>query len=267
MDGFRYTAVSMVWTAIPAIQTFRAWPDRPRLTPRFDMHRQAVNPLPSSSARSTTRRKLRQTHLPHLPAVHGPWRHQERGFSAVSQKCSATLRIAFCFIDLICAGRCDSLQWPPAPPPAMFIRVKHNGSHDCLRVVHSQRVGDRPVCSEVWPGNTTDVKTLLPLVRRLLERFGIEQVCIVSDRGMISDGTVAVLEDRFPGLKYFLWARLRSDHEGRDTVLSWGGAYHEVHGPGKQARAHSPLKVEEVRFTAADGGDRRLVACHNVEQS
>ena len=125
----------------------------------------------------------------------------------------------------------------------------------------------RPVCSEMWPGNTTDVKTLLPVVKRLRSRFGIQQVCIVSDRGMISDATVATLEDAFPGLKYILGARLRSDHEVRDTVLSWGGSYHEVHGPRKHSKDPSPLKVKDVRFTAADGRDRRFVVCHNVEQA
>ena len=125
----------------------------------------------------------------------------------------------------------------------------------------------RPVCSEMWPGNTTDVKTLLPVVKRLRQRFGIQQVCIVSDRGMISDKTVATLEDTFPGLKYILGARLRSDHEVRDTVLGWGGAYHEVHGPRKQSKDPSPLKVKNVRFTAEDGRDRRFVVCYNSEQA
>jgi hypothetical protein len=125
----------------------------------------------------------------------------------------------------------------------------------------------RPICCEMWPGNTTDVKTLLPVVKRLRGRFGIEQVCVVSDRGMISDDTVAKLEDEFPGLKYILGARLRSDHEVRDTVLSWGGRYHEVHGPRKQNKDPSPLKVKDVRFTAEDGRDRRFVVCHNVEQA
>jgi len=125
----------------------------------------------------------------------------------------------------------------------------------------------RPICCEMWPGNTTDVKTHLPIVKRLRTRFGIEQVCIVSDRGMISDGTIATLEPGFPGLKYILGARLRSDHEVRDTVLSWPGRYREVHGPRQHSKDSSPLKVKEVRFTAEDGRDRRFVVCHNVEQA
>ena len=44
----------------------------------------------------------------------------------------------------------------------------------------------RPICCEMWPGNTTDVKTLIPVVDGLYRRFGIVKVCIVADRGMIS---------------------------------------------------------------------------------
>ncbi len=150
-------------------------------------------------------------------------------------------------------------------------RHGHNKDHrpDLKQMVVGMVLsGDgRPVCCEFWPGNTADVKTLLPVVKRLRGRFGIEQVCVVSDRGMISDATVAALEDEHPGLKYILGARLRSDHEVRDTVLSWPGAYHQVHGPRQQSKDPSPLKVKDVHFTAEDGRDRRFVICHNSEQA
>jgi hypothetical protein len=125
----------------------------------------------------------------------------------------------------------------------------------------------RPICCEMWPGNTTDVKTLVPVIKRLRGRFGIAQVCIVADRGMISDGTIATLEDELPGTRYILGARLRADHEVRDKVLSWPGRYHEVHGRRQHSKDPSPLKVKDVRFTAEDGRDRRFVVCHNVEQA
>ena len=125
----------------------------------------------------------------------------------------------------------------------------------------------RPICCEMWPGNTTDVTTLLPVVKRLRKRFGIEQVCIVADRGMISDETIATMEDEFPGLRYILGARLRADHEVRDKVLGWPGRYHEVHGPRQCSKDPSPLKVKNVGFTAEDERDRRFVVCYNVEQA
>jgi len=32
---------------------------------------------------------------------------------------------------------------------------------------------ERPVCCELWPGNTTDVRTLVPIVERLRARYRI----------------------------------------------------------------------------------------------
>jgi hypothetical protein len=55
-----------------------------------------------------------------------------------------------------------------------------------------------PVCSEMWPGNTTDVRSLLPVVDRLQRRFSIGRICIVADRGMISAETIAGVEARAP---------------------------------------------------------------------
>ena len=67
----------------------------------------------------------------------------------------------------------------------------------------------RPVCSEMWPGNTADVTTLIPVIDRLRRRFDIARVCVVADRGMISAETVAELEAR--RLLYILGVRERSD--------------------------------------------------------
>ncbi len=41
----------------------------------------------------------------------------------------------------------------------------------------------RPICCDLWPGNTADVTTLTPVVDRLRARFGVAKVCIVADRG------------------------------------------------------------------------------------
>jgi hypothetical protein len=49
----------------------------------------------------------------------------------------------------------------------------------------------RPVCTEMWPGNTADTGSLVPVVDRLRKRFSIGRVCLVADRGMISAETIA----------------------------------------------------------------------------
>ena len=44
----------------------------------------------------------------------------------------------------------------------------------------------RPIAVSVFPGNTSDTKTLMPQVKAMKERFGIESMILVGDRGMIS---------------------------------------------------------------------------------
>ena len=41
----------------------------------------------------------------------------------------------------------------------------------------------RPVCTEMWPGNTADVTSLISVIDRLQRRFRINRVCVVADRG------------------------------------------------------------------------------------
>src|ERR687892_67728 len=84
-----------------------------------------------------------------------------------------------------------------------------------VAVVMDQR--GRPICCEMWPGNTTDVTALMPVVDRLGRRFGIPRVCVVADRGMISAETIAALEAR--GLEYILGVRERTTKEVHTLVL------------------------------------------------
>ncbi|HIJ64817.1 MAG TPA: IS1634 family transposase [Candidatus Hydrogenedentes bacterium] len=119
----------------------------------------------------------------------------------------------------------------------------------------------RPVCSEVWPGNTTDVKTLLPIVERLRTRFNIGTVCIVADRGMISKATMKTL-DETDGVDYILGVRMRNCKEVKEDVLCRGGRYQQVYPKSADPKAPSPLKVKEVRV-----GNRRYVVCHNKDQA
>jgi len=74
-----------------------------------------------------------------------------------------------------------------------------------------------PLCTEMWPGNTADVTTLLPVIDRLRQRFGIGRVCVVADRGMISAAAIAGLEER--RLEYILGARERSDALVKKIVM------------------------------------------------
>ena len=126
-----------------------------------------------------------------------------------------------------------------------------------------------PVCCELWPGNTADVTTLVPVAQRLQDRFGIRSVCLVADRGMLSQATMAAIEEQ--GWSYILGVRMRASKEFREEVLGADAPELAV----AVERAHQPrrsleLKIQDVRVRAAGegvDGERRYVVCRNAEQA
>jgi len=118
-----------------------------------------------------------------------------------------------------------------------------------------------PLCCEMWPGNTTDVKTLLPVVERLQRRFRVRAVCILADRGMIRKQTLAALEQAEPPVRYILGARMRRQKEVAETVLTSPGEWQEVYPPRTASKAPAPLQVREVVVAG-----RRYIVCVNEEE-
>jgi hypothetical protein len=117
----------------------------------------------------------------------------------------------------------------------------------------------RPICTEIMPGNTADVRVLIPIVDRLRHRFAIGRVCVVADRGLISAATLAGLEQR--GLEYILGARERTDRLVREVVLA-------------DERPFTPLLVErangaETQLFAKEvrHAGRRYIVCRNEAEA
>jgi transposase len=116
-----------------------------------------------------------------------------------------------------------------------------------------------PISCELWPGNTADVTTLLPVVDRLRQRFHIGRACIVADRGMICQETLNELDET--GRPYILGARMRKQQEVREQVLAEGGRFRVVHEAPQKSTDPAPLKVKEVTVQG-----HRYVVCVNPEQ-
>ena len=117
---------------------------------------------------------------------------------------------------------------------------------------------DRPFASFLWPGNTADVTRLMPVVQRLRERFGIAQMCIVADRGMISAATIAALEKA--GLAYILGVRERSTKEVRNGVIEDDGVAVPLVIP--RQKGETQLAITETTLKG-----RRYVLCRNEEEA
>lgn len=120
----------------------------------------------------------------------------------------------------------------------------------------------RPLCCEMWPGNTTDVKTLIPVVERIRKRFTVSKFCVVADRGMISNETLQEFEKPENKVPYILGTRMRNVLEVKNDVLSRDGYYQEVVPEGTRVKDPSPLKVKEVWVD-----NRRYIVCVNSKQA
>ena len=143
-------------------------------------------------------------------------------------------------------------------PVLVFERLWEETS--CRKVIEDPVLLDgdgRPVCTEMWPGNTADVGSLVPVVDRLRKRFSIQRVCVVADRGMISAETIAELEAR--GLCYILGVRERSDKLVRDLVLADPAPFI----PLTIAKRGKEIDYEAKAVMLAG---RRYIVCRNREE-
>ena len=117
---------------------------------------------------------------------------------------------------------------------------------------------DRPIASFLMPGNTADVTLLLPVVKRLRERFGIQEACIVADRGMISADTIAVLEAE--KIQYILGVRERTSREVRTEIIEDDGLTVPLLIP--RQKGETELAIRETTIAG-----RRYVICRNEEEA
>lgn len=143
-------------------------------------------------------------------------------------------------------------------------RKGHSRDHraDLNQMVVGTVIDDngKPVCCEMWPGNTADVNTLIPVTERIRNRFHIARFCIVADRGMISAETMNHLEQS--KIPYIMGSRMRRVTEIKGEVLSRPGRYKEVYPEGKSSKDPAPLKVKEVSLNG-----NRYIVCLNTRQA
>jgi hypothetical protein len=104
-----------------------------------------------------------------------------------------------------------------------------------------------PVAIEVVEGNVGDPKTIPAQVAKLKDRFGLDRVVVVGDRGMVTE------------------ARIREDVVG--AGYDWISALrHGAIRPMVEARVITPSLFDErgiAEITHPDYPDERLIACFN----
>jgi len=105
----------------------------------------------------------------------------------------------------------------------------------------------RPVAVDVYPGNTGDPSTVPDQVDKLRERFGLERVVLVGDRGMLTQTQLDAVREH-PGLGWISALRFTAIRD-----LAEAGAF--------QPSLFDQQNLAEI--TSEDYPDERLVVCHN----
>lgn len=109
-----------------------------------------------------------------------------------------------------------------------------------------------PISYRVFPGNTHEVKTLLPSLSELRQEFEVEKVEFAADRGMFCEQNLKLLEQS--GVSYVVGAKLRSlDRATRAEIL----AIHQQQHEGEDNHLKKELKY----------GGRRLVISYNPDMA
>ena len=107
--------------------------------------------------------------------------------------------------------------------------------------------GGCPVAVQAYPGNTADPNTVMDQVLKLRERFGLQQVVLVGDRGLLTQVQIDQLK-RHPGL-------------GWVSALRAGQVRSLIEAEALQLSLFDEQNLAE--FVSPDYPGERLVACYN----
>lgn len=75
-----------------------------------------------------------------------------------------------------------------------------------------------PIAYDVFEGNKSETKTLIPIIERLIERFSISKPIVVADAALLSKKNLQALQDN--GYEYVLGGRIKNESDSiKDQVL------------------------------------------------
>jgi len=135
--------------------------------------------------------------------------------------------------------------------PLAKLGYNRDGKNGLLQVNYGVLTDARgcPVAVSVYEGNVADSQTLLPEVKRLREHFGVEQLVMVGDRGMVSNQAIATMQET-PGVD---WITALKSASIRVLV----------------AQGHLQLDLFDelnlLELSSPDYPGERLVACRNPQ--
>ena len=161
-------------------------------TPRWAPTWASPEPAPTTSTRRWTGWRTGRTRSrPGWPAVTWPRRPTRRGW-----RCSTCPPRGW---------RAGAARWPPAATPGTARKASCRSSTGCSPTRKAAR--SRSGC---FPGNTGDPAAFTEIAGVVRDKFGLAEMVMVGDRGMITSARIAALNQQEDGTAAA--GRLRVDH-------------------------------------------------------
>jgi transposase len=108
-----------------------------------------------------------------------------------------------------------------------------------------------PLAHHVFPGNTPDATAFSVVIEEMRNRFGIQRVILVGDRGMFNATIIRRIEEL--EMEYIAGVKMRTVVDVKEIVLADKGPFETV---------AQNLSVKNVVV-----GEKRYVVCHNEEEA
>lgn len=109
-----------------------------------------------------------------------------------------------------------------------------------------------PIAHEVWPGNTSDLKSFKETIEKLKKKYRIGKLVWVADRGMVSADNLRLLQEW--GQEYILGVKMRQFNKEKRSLLL---------NPRGMRQVHANLFVKEVEIK----GQGRYIVCFNPQEA
>ena len=151
--------------------------------------------------------------------------------------------IAVCFYDM------TTLYWEAEDEDDLRrCGFSKDGKHSCPQIFLGLLVaaGGNPIGYEIYEGNISEGKTIIPVVKALAGRFGFTKPVVVADAGLLSKANVASLADE--GYGFILGARPKSESAAvKERILSLDMQYGDIRELEKDGGLRLVLSRTEKR--------------------
>lgn len=117
-----------------------------------------------------------------------------------------------------------------------------------VQVVMGLLIDDRgiPVDYELFPGNTNEFGTMIPILSRLRSQYGIGKVIVVADRGLNSGSNLLAIKKL--GMEYVIAYRLKGAGKAIRNLISESGWQHFMFGTGTDATRYKITEETRVVY-------------------